>query len=168
MTTGALVTGMDALHDAIDNAMRAHFGIEAYQYGSYSPQSSFDGTPIAALQTPALIFEVTEFYFDDDERDAAGRLLAHVSLAIHCVLSIKTDRMQQTLPQLAAAVAALVLKPTSVNEFIRGNTWGLKGAVGLPERVEARPSEFAPELAGRDAYTVSWEQTVYIDTTAPF
>lgn len=156
---------MDHVHDAIIQAARDHFGDDVEHYGAYSPFDPDTGEAIPVMQTPALLLEVEDFSVSvDEEADPYGRMLISASFVFHCVLSLETARLQQTLPQFAGAVAALVLPPPTAESVYRGNTWGLSPAIGRPSFVTAQPDEFTPGLHGRDSWGVRWEQRIYLNT----
>lgn len=162
------VTTMDALHDSILESLRARFSDRVAQYGAYEPWDEADGDADKQIITPALLLEIEDFDIPDlDDPDPLGRLVVSASISIHCVLSVQTERLQQTLPQFAAAVAAVVVPPLSGDQYQRGNLWGLGGAVEIPEDVQAQPAGFTPGLNGRDSWVVRWTQTVYLDEEVP-
>jgi hypothetical protein len=162
------VTTFEALHQAIVEALRERFGDRIATYGAYEPWDPIDDQPTARIQTPALLLEVEDFAEADLESpDPLGRLALTCTLAIHCVLSIQTERLQQRLPQLAAAVLSLVGSPQVGQRFRRGNQWGLGIAADPAERPQAQAGEFSPGLHGRDSWLVRWEQTVYLSEALP-
>lgn len=161
-------TSMDAVHDAVIAALRAKFGDRVAHYGAYEPWAEGAETPEGALLTPALLLEVEDFSIDDaEDPDPLGRLAVRCSVAVHCLLSIQTQRLAQTLAQFAAVVASLVMPPLAADALQRGNDWGLGGAAGLPAAVSAQPAGFSPGLNGRDSWVVRWEQVFYLDQEVP-
>lgn len=162
------VTTTDALHQAIVDAMRAKFGTSVAQYGAYEEWGEGDGDAVREIKTPALLTQVERMEIaDTEDPDPLGRMAWNFSLAIHCVLSVLTENLQQTLPQFAAAVGALVLPPLTGDQIKRGNSWGLGGAVENPEGLQCDPGEFTPGLNGRDSWVVRWTQTVYLAEEVP-
>jgi hypothetical protein len=158
-------TTLDAVHDAILAAARAHFGTLIAHYGAYEPWDPDDDAAVPAVQTPALLFELESFARADP--DALGRFGIEATCVLHCVLSQATERLQQTLPQVAAAVLALVDASVTGTTYLRGNDWGLGGAASYPTNLQAQPAEFSPGLNGRDAWLVRWEQALYLSTDLP-
>jgi hypothetical protein len=161
------VTTMDAVHDAIVAALRAHFGERVLNYGAYDPWNEYTDEASATLETPALLLELEGFNVPEDVRDPLDRIPCECSWVIHAVLGLGTPRLQQTLPQFAAAVASLVMPPLVEDAMVRGNLWGLGAATDAPVRVSAQPGEFQPGLHGRDAWVIRWDQTIYLDQELP-
>lgn len=160
-------TTLDAVHDAILAAARARFGALVAQYGAYEPWDVEEepAAPLASLQTPALLLEIENLARAD--ADALGRFGIDATCVLHCVLSLSTPRLQQTLPQVAAAVLALVDESVTGTGYLRGNDWGLGGAASYPTNLQAQPAEFTPGLHGRDSWIVRWDQTFYLSTALP-
>jgi hypothetical protein len=163
----ATTTTMDAAHDAIVAALRARFGDTVLAIGAYEPIDPYTGDLTETLETPALLLELGGFRVSEDDPHHLGRLACDCSWAIHCVLSLATPKLQQTLPQFAAAVVSLVLPPISMDDWTRGNLWGLDDAADPPRGVSASPNQFSPELNGRNAWAVRWDQTLYLDEELP-
>jgi hypothetical protein len=166
----AVTVSMDALHEGIVDACRAHFGARIRQYGAYEPWDAMTDEPEGpALETPALLLEIEGLADADLEYpDPTGRLAQECSWVLHCVLSNRTARLQQTLPQFAAAVLALVRPARAGGHRDRGNLWGFGGAVEEPRNVSAQPAAFTPGLHGRDSWAVRWDQIAYLDDSLPF
>lgn len=164
--SGATTT-LDALHEGILEGLRARFADRITHYGAYEPWDDLADGPDQLVRTPALLLEVEDLAEALlDRPDPFGRLAVTVGLAIHCVLSMRTERLQQALPQFAAAVLATVLPQHGVG-FGRGERWGLGDALSDPEGPTAQPGEFRPGLHGRDAWIVRWTQTLYLDPALP-
>lgn len=155
-------TDMDAIHAAIIDALRAHFDYRVVQYGAYEEWDEVDGQAETAILTPALLlqFESEDYGLREDP---AGRLVVRCSFALHCVLSVQTERLQVTLRQFASEVATAVMFPAaSRNQPRRGQRWGLGAAAEYPERVNAAAGDFSPGLNGRDSRIVRWDQEFYL------
>lgn len=159
-------TTLDELHDAITGTLRDWFADRVAQVGAYEPWDPVSEAVPASLVTPALLLEC-EGVAQTPWQDAGGRLALSCTWVVHCVLSIQTERLQQTLPQFAAAVMGLVLAQCpagggGLDEQVRGQLWGLGAAVEPPEEVQAQAGEFVPGLHGRDSWVVRWEQVAYL------
>jgi hypothetical protein len=167
MTDRSPVTTLDAVHAAILAAARTRFGSLIAQYGAYEPwdEEVEPEAPLASVQTPALLLEIEGLARADT--DALGRFGVDATCVLHCVLSLSTPRLQQTLPQFAAAVLALVDESVTGTSYLRGNDWKLGGAASYPTNLQAQPAAFTPGLNGRDAWLVRWDQTFYLSTELP-
>ena len=163
----ATTTTMDAAHDAIVATMREHFGDKVLAVGAYEPANPYTGGLTETLETPALLLELSGFRVSEDDQHQIGRLACDCSWAIHCVLSLSTPRLQQTLAQFSAAVVSLVLPPITTDDWTRGNLWGLDDAADPPRSVSASPNQFSPELNGRNAWAVRWDQIIYLNEELP-
>lgn len=162
-------TSMQALHDGVVDALRDHFGNRIRQYGAYEPWDDVADQPEDDIKTPALLFAVDGISPDDDGIFSPGRVGIRCELTVHAVLSIQTENLQAKLPELAAAVIALVRRTESAPGVppLNGNRWGLGEAADTPESVSARPDEFRPGLNGRDSWVVTWEQVIYLPESLP-
>jgi hypothetical protein len=159
-------TTMDAVHAAIIAAMRARFGAQVKTYGAYEEWDPLDDEPTGKLVIPALLLELDADDYDG-QSDPTGRLAMTGSWVMHCVLSVKTDNLQQTLRQFSAVVASVILPSDPSGQPRRGNRWGLGGACDLPVRVTGQAGGFSPGLHGRDSRIIRWEQTFYLDEALP-
>ena len=165
----APTTTIKAVFQAIEDALRAHFGAAIEQYGVYQPWDPVEGAAEPVLKTPALLISLDAMPIDEADTHAPGRIGIRCAISIHAILSILTEDLQIALPELAAAVTALV-RQTELDPLappLNGNRWGLGDAISPPEAVSAEPAEFTPGLNGRDSWTVSWEQVVYLPETLP-
>lgn len=165
-----LVTTLEILQGAILDALRVHFAGRVAEFGAYEPWDYREDEPAQVLNTPALLLEIEEMVNDDllDSHQTPGRLAIRVSLAIHCLLSIRTPKLQAALPELAASVMGLVaVRETATRTRAkRGNRWGLESAVEYPGRCDAQPGEITPGANGLDSWKVTWEQVIYLSEEA--
>jgi hypothetical protein len=159
------VTRLDLVHTAILEALRNALGDTFKHYGLYEPQDEVTEAPHATLITPALILRQGATTFDGLS-DPTGRLAARCGWGAQCILSQRTARLQAALPQCAALVAAVVLPSDPAGQPRRGNQWSLGGAVERPENVGMTPGGFI-DLHGRDSWTVTWEQVIYLAEDLP-
>lgn len=169
MTLPFPTTTIRAAHQAIEDGLRAHFGASVRQYGAYQPWDPTEDEPETELLTPALLLELESIDPDETEDQMPGRVALRCAWTVHAMLSIRTEDLQIALPELAAAVVALVRQQQSPPSPppLNGNRWGLGEAVGVPEAVSARPAEFVPGLHGHDSWAVTWEQVTYLPETLP-
>jgi hypothetical protein len=161
-------TTVRAAQTAIIDTLRDHFGAHVQQIGLYQPMD-IHGDPEAELLTPALLLELDAIENDEAADHAPGVIAVRCLWTIHAILSIRTENLQMALPEMAAAVIALIRQttPNPMRPPLNAHRWGLGDAVGAPDAVSARPGEFRPGLHGHDAWAVSWEQTLYLPESLP-
>jgi len=149
--------------------LRQHFGTRIRQCGAYEPWDPVEDAAEPVLLTPALLLELESIEPDDNDLNMPGRIAMRCAWAVHAVLSLRTVDLQIALPELAAAVIALVRKTGTdpLQPPLTGNRWGLGEALGAPEAVGARPAEFRPGLNGHDSWVITWEQVIYLPESLP-
>lgn len=158
--TIANVTTLDLVHTAMLDALRGALGDTFKHFGLYEPQDELTDAPHTTLVTPALILRQGATTFDGVS-DPTGRLAARCGWGVQVILSQRTAQLQAALPQCAALVAAVVLPPDPAGQPRRGTQWGLGAAVERPENVAMTPGGFT-DLHGRDSWTVTWDQVIYL------
>ena len=162
----SLTTTIPDLHAAIVAAMQNAFGSAIRQYGAYTPIDLFGDATDPELRTPALLLALESLDEADEpaRKQTSGRAAVRCTWVIHVLLSIKSPSLQIALPDLAAAVMALIRRCDASAPYTskRGNRWGKGLACDYPDAAHAQPSEFAPTLHGCDAWSVRWEQVVYL------
>ena len=169
MTLPLSTTTIRVAHAAIVDALRAHFWATVRQYGAYQPWDPIEDTPETEILTPALLLELESIDPDDDEMHMPGRVGMRCAWSVHVMLSTRTEELQIALPELAAAVVALVRKQETepLHPPLNGNHWCLGEAVDGPDAVTARPAGFHPGLHGHDSWVVTWEQAIHLPETLP-
>lgn len=154
---------------AVETALRDRFGERVRQYGIYEPWDEAEDEAEPKLKTPALLIQVEGIEPDLAEDQVPGAIAIRLSVTIHVLLSIRTERLQVALPELAAAVIALLRQPQyqPMRPPLNGNRWGLGDAVDIPESVAAQPADFSPGLHGHDGWAVSFEQVLFLPEDLP-
>lgn len=158
-------TTIEALFGAIVSALSETFSDRVATIGAYEPWADSSGDESEPIKTPVLLLELESLDQDEDiaPRQTKGRTAIRCSWAVHAILSLSTERLQQALPELAASIMALVRKHETYSYVTqRGNRWGLEIACDYPSSISAQPAAFTPGLNGRDSWVVRWEQVVYL------
>ncbi len=115
------------------------------QVDAYAPEL-LEGE--AAITSPAVLLEAVQI--KPGRKVSGGRLALTIEFAAHCVLSMKTEKVQLEIRNLAARVLQIV------NE----NRWGLEYAIH-PVDLSAFPGVFSKRL-GFESWVVSWEQEFHL------
>ena len=157
-------TTIRAYFQAIEDALRAHFGDRIRQYGAYEPWDPVSDEPEPEIKTPMMLIELESIDPDDSSSSKPGRVSIRCSWSVHVVLSIETERLQIALAELAAAVVALIRKTEFAPGIppLNGNRWGLGKAVDVSEAVSASPAGESAGANGRDSWVVTWEQVAHL------
>lgn len=164
MSAPANSTTLGALQDAVLAALREQFADRIARYGAYELDDQLTGEPDAAIATPALLFQVERADAEPaDPPDPFGRLAVRCQCAIHCLLSVRTERLQAALLDLASEVLASVVLCPHLPCSPRGNRWGLGIAADEPDSASIAEGGFRPGLNGVDSRVVNWDQTIYLN-----
>lgn len=133
-----------AIHDAQVAAFKEAMPM-LKQVSDYAPELL---TGHASITTPSILIEAVSI--KPGKTVSGGRLALVVEFAAHCILSLKTDRIQLEVRNLAARTLQIIHK----------NRWGLDNAQ-LPDQLSAYPGMFSEKL-GFESWVVSWEQEFHL------
>lgn len=143
------MTTLTQFHDAIAEAIAAHFGDNINTVAWYEQGETETGQPLP-ITTPAIILEIESADEGDDAGDDRAPLLCH--LTAYCILGQQTPQLQIQVREFAAQLFAKVRK----------NKWNLGHDVSFPGGITLGPGKFNPEKSGYDSWFVSWDQTLYL------
>lgn len=109
-----------------------------------------------AVRSPAVLIEVGEM--QPGRRVSNGLTPVEVEFAAHCILSVKTSRVELEVRNFAAMVI----------QIVDGNRWGLgDDNVERPTELSAFPGMFKPDEKGFESWVVNWRQTVHLGCITP-
>lgn len=100
------------------------------------------------ITSPAVLLEAVSI--KPGKKLSGGRFAITIEFAAHCILSMKTDKVQLEIRNLA----------TRAMQVINENRWGLDYAL-LPSELSAFPGMFSEKL-GFESWVVSWEQEFHL------
>lgn len=115
------------------------------QVDDYAPELLEGKT---AITSPAVLLEAVQI--KPGKKVSGGRLALTIEFAAHCILSMKTKKVQLEIRNLAARVL----------QVINENRWGLEYAKH-PTDLAAFPGMFSEKL-GFESWVVSWEQEFHL------
>lgn len=136
-------TDFETLHDAIVAQIKAKMPM-------LKTVKSYDPTERDAIKTPALLLELVEM--KPGRKVGDGRLPITAEFAAHCLLSVKTERVDVEIRNFAAKML----------QVVNGSKWGLADSVERPEALGAFPGMFKPDDKGFESWIVVWEQTLHL------
>ncbi|MBE3958879.1 hypothetical protein HJ141_22370 [Vibrio parahaemolyticus] len=116
-----------------------------FQVTDYAPEMLTGKT---AINSPAILIEAVSV--KPGEKRSGGRLALNVEFAAHCILSMKTQKVQVEVRNVAARALQVVDK----------NRWGLSHAE-QPKELSAYPGMFSEKL-GFESWVISWEQEFHL------
>lgn len=100
------------------------------------------------IESPAVLIEVVQI--KPGHKISGGRFSVTIEFAAHCILSMKTEKIQLELSNFAVRML----------QIINDNRWGLRYSK-LPTDLAAFPGMFSEEL-GFDSWVASWEQEFHL------
>jgi hypothetical protein len=115
------------------------------QVDDYAPEL-LEGKTL--VTSPAVLLEAVQI--KPGKKVSGGRFALTIEFAAHCILSMKTEKVQLEIRNFAARVLQIV------NE----NRWGLEYAK-QPAELSAFPGMFSEKL-GFESWVVSWEQEFHL------
>lgn len=115
------------------------------QVDDYAPELLEGKTDITS---PAVLLEAVNI--KPGKKLSGGRFAIIIEFAAHCILSMKTEKVQLEIRNLA----------TRAMQVINENRWGLDYAQ-LPRELSAFPGMFSEKL-GFESWVVSWEQEFHL------
>ena len=143
-------TTLAAIHDAILAHVTGHWSGQENQLDTVAEYDPFDES---AINSPAVLLNVEAMSYE--ERDGTGRTPVIMDMALHCILSKRTPRVQVEVREFAAELMRLV-------EQVGMSRWGLGEACGMPGNISAQPAAFSPDKGGFESWAVTWSQTFWI------
>lgn len=112
--------------------------------------ADYDPGGLDKIMTPAALINVAEM--SPGTTVSGGRLAVQLRVEVHCILSVKTDRVLRQIRNMAAAVMRAVYR----------QRFGLEKAVEMPTDIDAFPGMFKDGEHGFESWVVSWLQTVHL------
>lgn len=104
----------------------------------------------AKLNTPALLYELEQF--DIGKRKSNGKTPLNLSMAFHCVLSMKTPNVERQVRLFASMVA----------DMLKDEYFELPDDCEAPYNIQALPGEFKPGKDGFESFVVTFNQFLYV------
>lgn len=147
MANANTVTTLDAVHDGIVAAIKAHFPdlktVEAYRLDRKN------------LPVPACLVEMTEMDGAPDVDPGTEQLAVTARFEARFVIGFRQSGRNPKLEvrKLAAAFAA----------FARLKRWGCP--IGPAEVIGAYQDDFDPELDQYECWRVEWQQVIHLGNT---
>lgn len=163
------------LHDAIEAELRALLP-QLDTVALYDPTDIVPGQTLT-INTPAVLIELTEA--TPGRAITGGRIPWKCEIALHCILSKKTDCLPLAVRNLAAMVAQVVsnqhrapVDPDEEPLILAGRqSWGLgqKGVEPVPiDSIAMYPGAFKPgkggndKVVGYDSMIITFDQAVHL------
>lgn len=101
-----------------------------------------------AITSPAVLLEAVSI--KPGKKLSGGRFPIIIEFAAHCILSMKTEKVQLEIRNLA----------TRLMQVVNENRWGIEHS-RLPTELSAFPGMFSDKL-GFESWVVSWEQEFHL------
>ena len=139
-------TSLNDFHDAIIQAVADHFSGKVYVL-AYPEE-------LSQVQTPAVLLEMESG--EEGQELADDRTALRCQFALHCVLGFKTENIGLAVRDFSSQIFIL----------LKNNLFGLGRDVSRPENINMSPGEFKPGAAGYESWCVTWEQTIFLGSTA--
>jgi hypothetical protein len=138
--------------NAVKNTLTTYFAGIVNTVIWYEQGENDKGQPLP-ITTPAIILEIESADEGDDLGDNRAPFLAH--LTAYCILGQQTQDLQTQVRTFAGQLFSKVRK----------NKWGLGINVSFPGGITMGPGKFDPEATGYESWFVSWDQTLWLDTS---
>ena len=139
-------TSLKYFHDAILQVVADHFNDKVHVL-AYPEE-------LSQVKTPAVLLEMESGEEGQDLGD--DRTALRCQFALHCVLGFKTEDIGLAVRDFSSQVFVL----------LKDNQFGLGRDVSRPENINISPGEFKPGAAGYESWCVTWEQTIFLGSSA--
>lgn len=143
---------IEAIHDAILAAVQHHWADQDNQLQTVAEYDPFDAKPV---NSPAVLLSVDSMNRNAANDDGTERIAVTLDLALVCVLSTQTPRVQTQIRQFATDIITLI-------EQSGGKRWGLGAVGGAPDNISAQPAMYSPDKSGFESWAVTWSQIFFI------